>query len=138
MEEHNVLVRVGNSTIVTEGHAQLMGNGRAGDAGHDARQHATVEKRSVPGLALDPIPLMVEKIVKGKGLKLRNVITNYVQFMETGADGVAGALVPKHVVDTEEGQKFVNVTVPHLQTEEECAAVVVRHLCSAMRLYDVK
>lgn len=58
---------------------QLMGNGRAGDAGHDARQHATVEKRSVPGPALDPIPLMEEKIVKGKGLKLRNVITNYVQ-----------------------------------------------------------
>lgn len=61
-----------------------------------------------------------------------------MQFMETGADGAAGALVPKHVVDTEEGQKFVNVTVPHLHTEEECAAVVVRHLCSAMRLYDVK
>ena len=58
---------------------QLMANGRAGDAGHDARQHATVEKRNVPGAALDPIPLMVEKIVKGKGLKLRNVITNYVQ-----------------------------------------------------------
>lgn len=58
--------------------------------------------------------------------------------METGVDGAAGALVPKHVVGTGERQKFVNVTVPHLQTEEECAAVVVRHLCSAMRLYDVK
>ena len=61
-----------------------------------------------------------------------------MQCMETGADGAAGALVRKHVVDTEEGQKFVNVTGPHLQTEEECAVVVVRHLCSAMSLYDVK